>query len=120
MIYCFAHRINNILKLAFYQSSQRKIVKASTTTPIKQQLKEVQKVCDSSSDNSSSEDDTVTPSPSKFVEANTFLSDLSPKSKEVLSTISTSKKLVRYIKKVSKPANISERLFSLWIKLSLI
>lgn len=104
MIYCFAHRINNVLKLAFYQTAQkkeRKVLKASTT-PAKRQLRKYQMVCDSSSDSSSSEDDTTTPSPSKYVEANTFMLDISSKAKEILTTIKTCKKLVKYVKLVSK------------------
>ncbi|CAF1396390.1 unnamed protein product [Rotaria sordida] len=100
VIHCFAHRINNILKLAFYQNQQKKAkkIKKASTTPAKKQQKKFLYVCDSSSDSSSSDDDSTTPSPSKYAEANTLLSDLPPKLKEILSTISTCKKLVRHIK----------------------
>ncbi|CAF4240066.1 unnamed protein product [Rotaria sordida] len=47
-------------------------------------------------DSNSSEDDTTTLSSSKYVAANTLLSDLLSKSEEVLNTITTSKKLFKY------------------------
>ncbi|CAF1348577.1 unnamed protein product [Rotaria sp. Silwood1] len=40
---------------------------------------------------------TATPSSSKYVEANTLLSELASKPKEVLNTITTNKKLVKYV-----------------------
>ncbi|CAF4026456.1 unnamed protein product [Rotaria magnacalcarata] len=49
------------------------------------------------------------PSPSKHGEANTVLSDLPPKSEEVLKTITTSKKLVKYVKLAGLNENIEER-----------
>ncbi|CAF4659126.1 unnamed protein product, partial [Rotaria socialis] len=54
-------------------------------------------------------DDTIAPSPSKHGEANTALSDLPPKPKEVLKTIATSKKLVKYVKLAGLNKNIEER-----------
>ena len=111
MIYCFAHRINNVLKLAFYQTPQKKEKQkiVASTTPTKRQSKKSKMARDSSSDNSSSEDDPTTPSPSKYVEANTLLSELSSKSKEILTTITASKNLVKYVKLVSKPINTTKR-----------
>ncbi|CAF4372978.1 unnamed protein product, partial [Rotaria magnacalcarata] len=49
------------------------------------------------------------PSPSKHGEANTVLSDLPPKPEEVLKTITTSKKLVKYVKLAGLNENIEER-----------
>ncbi|CAF1032271.1 unnamed protein product [Adineta steineri] len=100
VIYCCAHRIDSVLKRAFYQTAQKrekKILNASTTSA-KRQLTEYQLICDSSSDSSSSEDDTTAPSPSKYVEAHTLLVDISLKAKEILTTITASKKLVKYVK----------------------
>jgi hypothetical protein len=111
-----------VLKIAFYQTPQRKqnkIIKASTT-PAKKQSKKSKYLCDTSSTSSSSEDDTTSPSPSKYVEANTFLANLSPTAKEVLQTISTSKKLVRHVKVVSETTNQTRRLVSLTMKLFFI
>ncbi|CAF4316628.1 unnamed protein product [Rotaria magnacalcarata] len=71
--------------------------------------KKLPHVCDSSSDSSSPEDDTIAPSPSKHGEANTVLSDLPPKPEEVLKTITTSKKLVKYVKLAGLNKNIEER-----------
>lgn len=71
-------------------------------------MKKYQFLCASSSDtDSSDDDDTGTPSPSKYAEANTLLSDLPPKPKEVLATISTCKKLVRHVKVVSRVTNLT-------------
>ncbi|CAF1387254.1 unnamed protein product [Rotaria magnacalcarata] len=91
VVYCFAHRINNVLKLAFYQTAQKKEKKnlIVTTTPSKNKLKQVEYTNDTSSDDSSSEDDVPTSSPSKYIEANTTMSNLSTKAKEVLITIAT-------------------------------
>ncbi|CAF4282376.1 unnamed protein product [Rotaria magnacalcarata] len=84
VVYCFAHRINNVLKLAFYQTAQKKEKQnlIVTTTPSKNKLKQVEYANDTSSDDSSSEDDVPTPSPSKYIEANTTMSNLSTKAKE--------------------------------------
>ncbi|CAF4034435.1 unnamed protein product [Rotaria sp. Silwood2] len=84
------------------------VLKVNSITP-KKKLKKVQNICDTSSDDSSSEDDTITPSPSKFAEANTLLTDLPPKVREILATISTSKKLVKYVKITGLNKVIEER-----------
>ncbi|CAF3334502.1 unnamed protein product [Rotaria socialis] len=111
VIYCFAHRINNVLKLTFYQTAQnnKKRVLIASSTPAKKQPKKLSHICDSSSDSSSSEDDTIAPSPSKHGEANTALSDLPPKPEEVLKTITTNKKLVKCVKLAGLNKNIEER-----------
>ncbi|CAF2161723.1 unnamed protein product [Rotaria magnacalcarata] len=111
VVYCFAHRINNVLKLAFYQTAQKKEKKnlIVTTTPSKNKLKQVEYTNDTSSDDSSSEDDVPTSSPSKYIEANTTMSNLSTKAKEVLITIATSKKLVKYAKITGLNKVIQER-----------
>ncbi|CAF4899547.1 unnamed protein product, partial [Rotaria magnacalcarata] len=71
----------------------------------KNKLKQVEYTDDTYSDDSSSEDDVPTPSPSKYIEANTIMPNLSTKAKEVLITIATSKKLVKYAKIVNEIAN---------------
>lgn len=105
VVYCFAHRINNVLKLTFYQTAQRKQNLMVSTTPSRNKSKQVDYADDTSSDDSSYEDDATMPSPSKYVEANTTMSNLSAKAKEVLITIATSKKLVKYAKIVNEIAN---------------
>ena len=43
--YCFSHRINNILRLTFYQSSEKeekKIIEVSTTILVKRRLKKAE------------------------------------------------------------------------------
>ncbi|CAF5160726.1 unnamed protein product, partial [Rotaria magnacalcarata] len=80
-----------------------------TTTPSKNKLKQVEYTDDTYSDDSSSEDDVPTPSPSKYIEANTIMPNLSTKAKEVLITIATSKKLVKYAKITGLNKVIHER-----------
>ncbi|CAF4477955.1 unnamed protein product, partial [Rotaria magnacalcarata] len=80
-----------------------------TTTPSKNKLKQVEYTNDTSSDDSLSEDDVPTSSPSKYIEANTTMSNLSTKAKEVLITIATSKKLVKYAKITGLNKVIQER-----------
>ena len=58
-------------------------------------------VVQSSSDDASSEDETKTESPSKYIESNTSLWELLPKVVDLLDIITTSKQLVRYVKQVS-------------------
>ncbi|CAF4426235.1 unnamed protein product [Rotaria magnacalcarata] len=83
--------------------------KRLTTTPSKNKLKQVEYTDDTYSDDSSSEDDVPTPSPSKYIEANTIMPNLSTKAKEVLITIATSKKLVKYAKITGLNKVIHER-----------
>jgi hypothetical protein len=99
--------MNNILRLTFYQSQKKKQKKINKTlaTPSKPSASSSKhKASDSSSDSSASDDDDdnlIAPSPSKYVEASILMADLPPKAKEILSTISACKKLVKYIKTVS-------------------
>ena len=102
---CFAHRINNILKLCFYETAQKKRITLASTTPTRQSTNSKTFV-QSSSDEISSEDEIKTESPSKYIESNTSLSELSPKAVELLDTITTSKQLVRYVKQVSKNSTV--------------
>jgi hypothetical protein len=101
VIKCFAHRINNILKKSFYQQEKKKEARITltSTTPLSKEKKS-KTIIYSSSDSSSSEDETHTPSPSKYVAANTALSELKPKAKELLDIITTCKQLVKYVKLV--------------------
>ena len=110
MSYCFAHRVNNTLKLSFYQNEQKKTkkIKKASTTPAKTQQKKFQYICDSSSDSFSLDDDSTTPSPPKYAEANTLLSDLPSKPKEILNSISTCKRFVRHIKIVIITTNTTK------------
>ena len=101
MIRCFAHRINNILKKGFYQQEKKKEARTTlaSTTPLSKEKKS-KTIIYSSSDSSSSEDETSTPSPSKYVAANTSLSEVTLKAKELLDIITTCKQLVKYVKLV--------------------
>jgi cytoskeletal protein RodZ len=103
VIRCFAHRINNILTKGFYQKQEKKekrIILASTTPSSKQKKSKI--IVLSSSSSSSSDDETTTPSPSKYAAANTSLSELSSKAKELLDIITTCKQLVKYVKLVKQ------------------
>jgi hypothetical protein len=83
----------------------------AATTPTRQP-KKPKFVIESSSDESLSEDDVKTPSPLKYIESNTSLSELPPKACELLDVITTSKQLVKYVKLVSK--NSREALYRLF------
>lgn len=100
VLFCFGHRINNVLTRTFYQvGSQKKEPQPTTTTPRKRCRIQVP---DSSDEEGSSEDDEVykRPSPSKEPEATTSLSSLPAKPKELLDMISASKAIVKYVKLV--------------------
>ena len=101
---CFAHRINNILKLCFYETAQKKDYASINNT--NKESTNSKTVVQNSSDEISSEDEIKTESPSKYIESNTSLSELSPKAVELLDTITTSKQLVRYVKQVSKNSTV--------------
>ena len=89
VILCFAHRINNVLKTCFYQTAQKKekrIILASTT-PTTKKGKTSKIIIQSSSDYTSSDEETKAPSPSKYIELNTSLSELAPKTNEFTQTL---------------------------------
>ncbi|CAF3486506.1 unnamed protein product [Rotaria socialis] len=69
----------------------------AATTPTRQP-KKPKFIIESSSDESLSEDDVKTPSPLKYIESNTSLSELTSKACELLDVITTSKQLVKYVK----------------------
>ncbi|CAF1603766.1 unnamed protein product [Adineta ricciae] len=95
VILCFAHRINNVLKKGFYQQERKRAIRAATpSSKDKRSKMDIQ----SSSKSSSSEDETIAPSPSKYVAANTSVVELSPKARELLDIITTCKQLVKYVK----------------------
>ena len=100
VLFCFGHRINNVLTRTFYQvgSSKKEEQQATTATPGKRRRIQVP----DSSDEESSEDDEVykRPSPSKEPEATTSLASLPVKPKELLEMISASKAIVKYVKLV--------------------
>jgi hypothetical protein len=101
ILFCFGHRLNNILQRTFYQGTQKKekALQAATTTV---QKKRPIKACGSSDEENSSEDDELykKPSPSKQPEATTTLSSVPIKPKELLEMISASKSIVKYVKVV--------------------
>ncbi|CAF1275599.1 unnamed protein product [Rotaria magnacalcarata] len=97
LILCFAHRMNNVLKICFYETAHKKRIMQAATTPTRQP-KKPKFIIESSSDESLSEDDVKTPSPLKYIESNTSLSELPSKACELLDVITTSKQLVKYVK----------------------
>lgn len=103
IVLCFAHRINNILKRCFYQTAQKQEMRIAMTlgSPSGKRNSIIQH---SSSDDVSTDNDNDKPSPSKYVAANTSLSELSPKAKELLDLITTCKQVVKYFKLV-RPVN---------------
>jgi hypothetical protein len=104
ILFCFGHRINNVLQRTFYQiipTTKQVTAVATTTAPKKRRIT----AHISSEDEISAEDDDEVyrkPSPSKQPEATTTLSSLPVKPKELLEMISAAKKLVKYVKLVKK------------------
>jgi hypothetical protein len=103
VLFCFGHRINNILQRAFYQiksKKDRELQGATTTTNVRKKRRA--KSSSSSDEENSCDDDDICrkPSPSKQPEATTTFSSLPTKPKELLDVISASKSIVKYVKLV--------------------
>ena len=106
VLFCFGHRINNILQRAFYQIKLKKDqqLQAAATTTIVRKKRRAKSSSSSDQENSSDDDDDDRcrkPSPSKQPEATTTFASLPTKPKELLDVISASKSIVKYIKLVS-------------------
>jgi hypothetical protein len=105
VLFCFGHRINNILQRAFYQIKlkQDQQLQATTTTTNVRKKRRAKSSSSSDGENSSDDDDDRCrkPSPSKQPEATTTFASLPTKPKELLDVISASKSIVKYIKLVS-------------------
>ena len=90
------------LKTCFYQTAQKKkkriILASATPTTKKEKTSKI--IIPSSSDDTTSDEEPKAPSPSKYIELNTSLSELTPKANELLAIITTSKELVKYVKLV--------------------
>lgn len=103
VLFCFGHRINNILQRAFYQiksKKDRELQGATTTTNVRKKRRA--KSSSSSDEENSCDDDDICrkPSPSKQPEATTTFASLPTKPKELLDVISASKSIVKYVKLV--------------------
>ncbi|CAF3858830.1 unnamed protein product [Rotaria sordida] len=79
----------------------------SSTTPTTKE-KKFKAIIQSSSDDTLSEDEAKTPSPSKYIESNTSLSELTSKASELLDIITISKQLVKYIKQIGLNKSIQD------------
>ena len=101
----FCKSYKRYIEAGFYLNQQGIKNIGKTTT------KKFQYICDNSSDSFSSEEDSTTPSPSKYAEVNAPSSDLPSKSKEILNTISACKKFVRHTKIVSIMTNTTKLFF---------
>ncbi|CAF1140504.1 unnamed protein product [Rotaria sordida] len=91
----------NILK-----ALKGKFILTSTTPTTKE--KKFKAIIQSSSDDTLSEDEAKTPSPSKYIESNTSLSELTSKASELLDIITISKQLVKYIKQIGLNKSIQD------------
>ncbi|CAF4281744.1 unnamed protein product, partial [Rotaria sordida] len=78
-----------------------------STTPTTKE-KKFKAIIQSSSDDTLSEDEAKTPSPSKYIESNTSLSELTSKASELLDIITISKQLVKYIKQIGLNKSIQD------------
>ena len=100
VLFCFGHRINNVLQKAFYQIKPRKGKEIEATTTMVSRKRPI-KASDTSDEEDTSDDEAYKkPSPSKQPEATTGLSSLPSKPKELLDMISASKSIVKYVKSV--------------------
>ena len=88
--FCLAHRLNNILKHAFYQSMSKKITNSHSSNEINHTVEEDE----SDAEDSDSDDD------NESCYSAASIDDLSENALSVLKTIGECKKLVKYVKKV--------------------
>jgi hypothetical protein len=115
-LFCFPHRMNNVLKRGFFQlRSNRTSTKTSATVPATTSLAPDIGTNDSSDSNSSTDEEEVF-KPTKQINKKKRkkessvtngndpmklkFEDLPVKAQEIIETIKQCKKLVRYIKKV--------------------
>ncbi|CAF1419094.1 unnamed protein product [Adineta steineri] len=99
LLFCFAHRINNVLQRSFYQIiTKTKKEKTGNTTPCS--TKRRLPVQDSSDESADSDNDEICtrPSPSKHPQAVIVFSEVPSKPKELLEMITAAKSLVKYVK----------------------
>ncbi|CAM4847109.1 unnamed protein product, partial [Rotaria magnacalcarata] len=99
VLFCFGHRINNVLQRAFYQTGPKQDKQANNglaVTPVKRRI-DIQDISDEELD-SDVEDIYKRPSPSRHHEATIILSKLPNEPKELLGVIVVSKSLVKYVK----------------------
>jgi hypothetical protein len=101
VLFCFGHRINNVLQRSFYQIIP-KGDKEKTTNPTTTSSKRPLKIQDSSDEELDSDSDEICkkPSPSKHPQAVVVYSKIPHKPKELLEMITASKSLVKYVKLV--------------------
>jgi hypothetical protein len=119
-LFCFAHRINNVLKRGFFQlKSNQKATNSSATTQTTASSTTTSGKIDSDESSSSTEEEEEIIKPTKQIKIKTKkpkkdpksstvvndpmklkLTDLPTKAQEIIETIKQCKKLVRYIKKV--------------------
>lgn len=101
VVFCFGHRMNNVLQRSFYQTSCKQY-REPDTNGTRTASKRPLNILDSSDEDLAEGDDDITkkPSPSKQPEATISLTDLPNRAKDLLEVISASKTLVKYVKLV--------------------
>lgn len=101
LLFCFGHRINNVLQRSFYQiiSKKDKDKPVNTTSTSSKRRFAIQESSDEELD-SDNDEICTRPSPSKHPEAVVTFVDLPNKSKELLEMITAAKSLVKYVKLV--------------------
>ncbi len=99
ILFCFGHRLDNILEKTFSQIKPKKEKQLQATTTTVSRKRRAKAHASSDEDDSSDDDDDVyqEPSPSKQPEATTSLSSLPSKAKEILDMISASKSIMKYV-----------------------
>ena len=101
VLFCFGHRINNVLQRSFYQIVLKHDKEEATISSLAAS-KRCWDIQESSDEELNSDNDEICkrPSPSKHPEAVVVLSKLPGKPKELLDVIAASKCLVKYVKLV--------------------
>ena len=103
VLFCFGHRLNNVLQRAFYQTGKKQDGNDRIST-FSKSSKRSSRTTESSDENVETEDEEITkkkPSPSKQPEATVIYSNLPDKPEEVIETIVSAKSIVKYVKLVS-------------------
>lgn len=101
VVFCFRHRMNNMLQRSFYQVNSKQI-RQSAIVGTRIESNDSMNVFVSSTEDSVSGDEKISKraSPSKQPEAVISLTELPSRAKDLLDVITPSKSLVKYVKVV--------------------
>lgn len=118
VLFCFGHRLNNVLQRAFYQTGKKREGNDRIST-FPTSSERSSRTAESSDEDVETEDEEVAkkkPSPSKQPEATIVYANLPEKPKEVIETIVSAKSIVKYVKLVSR-SSCSPRFLRIFVLL---